>query len=395
MRDKKNILWMGAISWLFEDGTYFPRVSYPGIVSGSLFQQSMIEGMESKGYNIQILNDCDMSEGERVDWSHNGKNCDVRVGGKKGLFKRLFSKTINLKKEFKKNKYYLDKEVLIVYEIHLPYLLNVLYLKKKNKNIKVILICPDLSMYSDLSLKKKKIKSFLKKIELFFINNLLKYIDGFVIFTKSMLDYLGKYCKPYQVIEGVYANKFELDDTICEKYKYILYSGSLHHNTGIEELIESFIKLNLKDIKLVFFGSGSLSEYIIKMSEMYDSIVYKGFVEPKALFVYEQKSLCLLNLRNPSEEYTKYSFPSKLFEFMASGTPVITTNLAGIPDEYKQYMIVIENNSFDNIKSAVEKVLNFSTAERRRFGLNAREFVLSKKNKYVQSCKLEKLIEEI
>ena len=56
-KEKKNILWIGALSWLNADLTYFPNASYPGIVSGSAFQQSIIEGFEQHGNDVQILTD--------------------------------------------------------------------------------------------------------------------------------------------------------------------------------------------------------------------------------------------------------------------------------------------------------------------------------------------------
>ena len=70
--DNKNILWICGIAWLRDDNTYFPEATYPGIVSGSAFQQSIMEGLESQNHNVRILSDCDMSSGERLEWSHNG-----------------------------------------------------------------------------------------------------------------------------------------------------------------------------------------------------------------------------------------------------------------------------------------------------------------------------------
>ena len=51
----------------------------------------------------------------------------------------------------------------------------------------------------------------------------------------------------------------------------------------------------------------------------------------------------LINLRNPEDKYTKYSFPSKTFEYMVSGTPFFTTKLEGIPSEYYNYLYCIDS----------------------------------------------------
>ena len=94
MDNKKNVLWICSIAWLREDNTYFPKATYPGIVSGSAFQQAIIEGLEAQDYNIKILSDCDMSFGERLEWSHNAQSCDVRVAGNGNKWLRIPKKII-------------------------------------------------------------------------------------------------------------------------------------------------------------------------------------------------------------------------------------------------------------------------------------------------------------
>lgn len=100
-----NILWICGIAWMRDDNTYFPEATYPGIVSGSAFQQAIIEGLEAQNGNVRILSDCDMSSGKRLEWSHNGKSHDIRVAGKETVFYCIQSKIIELFKEIKKWEY--------------------------------------------------------------------------------------------------------------------------------------------------------------------------------------------------------------------------------------------------------------------------------------------------
>ena len=94
-----NILWICGIAWMRDDNTYFPEATYPGIVSGSAFQQAIIEGLEAQNSNVRILSDCDMSSGKRLEWSHNGKSHDIRVAGSGNRFLRIPTKIIELFKE--------------------------------------------------------------------------------------------------------------------------------------------------------------------------------------------------------------------------------------------------------------------------------------------------------
>ena len=390
---KKNILWICGIAWLRNDNTYFPEATYPGIVSGSAFQQSIIEGLESQECNVKILSDCDMGSGERIEWSHNKKSTDIRISGNGNKFLRIPKKIIGFWHEIKKENTLEDIDYAIAYEMHLPYLFCLQLIKKIKPQIKTVLICPDISVYMDLNTKGKSIKSFLKKIEFHIEKRLLKCVDGYVLFTKQMNEFFAEYDKPYVVVEGVYRDKYSLEETT--KNRFFMHAGSLHKNIGIEELIEAFEKLSDKNSELWFFGSGTMDNYIINKSHSNPRIKHKGFVDPCTLFEYEKSALALINVRNPNEEYTKYSFPSKTFEYMASGTPFISTILPGMPKEYLEHMITVEDNSVDEIKKGLQTVLNMSDTERKEFGNEAREYILSKKNKIVQSKKVMDLLESI
>ena len=65
----------------------------------------------------------------------------------------------------------------------------------------------------------------------------------------------------------------------------------------------------------------------------------------------------LVNLRDSRIEYTKLSFPSKMFDYMASGTPVLTTKLDGIPIEYYDYVFSIDSYSSSSIADKIREIL--------------------------------------
>jgi len=104
----------------------------------------------------------------------------------------------------------------------------------------------------------------------------------------------------------------------------------------------------------------------------------------------------LINPRPGNEEYTKHSFPSKIMEYMSSGAPVISHRLAGIPDEYYDYIYTIdEGEGEEAIVNTLKSVLSKSDDELFEMGRKAREFVLKKKNAVVQTSKIVQMIEEI
>lgn len=379
---QKEILWVSGIAWMSDNYEYFPKATDPGLVSSSAFQQAIIEGLEAQGEQVRLLSTINRRF-SRVQWSHNGKSQDIIVEGINGHLTGLLSKKKRLLAEINKKNFLDGIKIVSAYEMHLPYLYALRSIKKKNPEIKTILICPDLSTYMDIGIKKKPIKYLLKKVESMIMKRLLSYVDGFVVFTNQMYEYFSYTKKPYVVVEGVYRNKYDL--TEIEKQPIILHAGSLHYNTGIEELIEAFEKIDNSDVELWFCGKGEMDSYIHDKCKKNSKIKHKGFVDPKDLFEYEKQALLLVNVRDPKENYTKYSFPSKTFEYMASGTPFLTTDLEGIPEEYKQNLLLIENNEVETIKNGLLRALNMTKEENRNFGNQARNFVLEKKNKQCQS----------
>ena len=86
--------------------------------------------------------------------------------------------------------------------------------------------------------------------------------------------------------------------------------------------------------------------------------------------------------------YTKYSFPSKIMEYMTSGVPVLTYKLEGIPDEYDEYLYYVRGDTEDDLKNAIEDICNKNKQELLEFGNRAREWVLKEKNCVVQCAKI-------
>lgn len=392
-----DILWIGAISWL-KNGKYKPPAKYPGIVSASSFQQAMIEGLEKHGRIVRILSDSDIFSGKREIWKHSEDGLDdVRVAGVGNKILRLPIKTLNLCREISRNKRLIDSRVVVVYEMHIPYLFALRKIKRNNPNIVSVLICPDLTSYMDVDIAKKRIKRILKLIENKLAQRLLRYVDGYVFFTEHMSEqFQGHLHKPSVVIEGVFnEDKYEYSRLEKAKPPYIIHSGSLHTKMGIEELIEAFSHIKRKDVELHFFGSGEMDDYIHNAESSIKGIKHHGFVDPRNLFEYEKRASLIVNVRNPKEQYTRYSFPSKTFEFLASGTPLLCTDMEGIPSEYKKHMLLIPDNSIEAIQKALDDYFELPVYEQDALGIAAQTFVRQEKNSLKQSQILIDMIDAL
>lgn len=65
-------------------------------------------------------------------------------------------------------------DIAVGYLIHQPYMAAIAYAKKLDPRIKTVLICPDLPDMMDMSLSQKKLKSFLKKLDMHRVMRLYK-----------------------------------------------------------------------------------------------------------------------------------------------------------------------------------------------------------------------------
>ena len=270
------------------------------------------------------------------------------------------------------------------------------YAKKLNSAITTCLIVPDLPRYMNTSLSSSAIYSVLKNLETKQILRHMPYIDRYVLLAEHMRDVLG-IDVPYVVMEGIATDCFEGVSSVSGESdtKTILYSGILAKRYGLVDLVKAFTRLPNPDYRLVICGEGD-SEGFIKLESQKDKrIVFNGLLPRSEVLSLQKSASVLVNPRSNDEEYTRYSFPSKILEYMSSGTPVISYKLDGIPNEYFQYMYTINERgrAEDAIYSTLKDILSKSEEELSEMGKKAREFVLREKNSAVQTLKIIKMID--
>lgn len=280
---------------------------------------------------------------------------------------RNISRTAALKREIKRlvlkeNKKF---DLIVVYSAHSPFLEAAVYAKKMSSNSKICFIVPDLPQYMNLDVNKTKFYGFFKTFDIKHINSCIKYVDSFVILTEPMKNLLNIGNRPYMVVEGI------IDSEISEKIivgscesnlKNIVYAGKLNIAFGIEELVDSFMKISEGNYRLVLCGDGDAKEYIKSKAKIDSRIMYMGQLAPEKVNKIIQNSTVLVNPRNNDCEYTKYSFPSKNIEYLMSGKPVVAYLLDGMPKQYENFIYDI--NLFSSLTEAIKTTADESNNER-------------------------------
>lgn len=285
-----------------------------------------------------------------------------------------------------------NSECVIICDV-LNYSLSKAALSYGNKNnIPVIGIVTDVPEFKAGA--RLKTQSFFNRLIAKYVSKLktkaLKSFDAFLFLTEQMNDVVNKNNKPYIVIEGHCDYKMvNVLNQLENKHipKVIMYAGGIHEEFGIKRMVKAFLRGHFEDWELHIYGDGNYQEELSKIASKYSNVKYFG-IQPNALIVENQlKATLLLNPRLTDAEYVKYSFPSKTLECMASGTPLLTTKLPGMPKEYYDFVYFFEDESENGMLETFKSILAKSPEEIHEFGIKARRFVLKQKNNVKQAKK--------
>ena len=227
---------------------------------------------------------------------------------------------------------------------------------------------------------------------------IMKKFSSYLFLTAPMSKIVNPDNKPFLVLEGHSdMSMLEVENDFSKKYdkKVCIYAGSLRKVYGIEALVKGFLRANIENAELHLYGNGSYAEELKVLSKENPTVIYKGIAPNEVVVNEELKATLLINPRPTHEEYTQYSFPSKNMEYMASGTPVLTTCLPGMPDDHKDYVFFIREENEEGIEKAFREVFEKSPEELHAFGLRAKEFILKEKNNVAQAKKVISFVESL
>lgn len=325
-------------------------------------------------------------------WADEISECNIQVAYKNINYLNRLTKEHAIKKKVVnwaiQNR--TDDNVLVfIYSMQSAFLSAAKRLKKILPNLTIVLIVPDLPQYMDLS--RNYFKQFLKKIDWLRIRSHMKYIDKYVLYTENMADYLNITKEKWILMEGSYDPNIigEKSNNNFEKIS-VMYSGVLDLRYGIPELLDAMCYLD-DSFELWLTGDGNARDLIVERAAKDKRIKYFGYLPSRRDLLDKQASATMLiNPRRDNEISSKYCFPSKLFEYMVSGRPVLSCYLSGIPSEYHEYLVRLDTISAECIANAIKSVSVLSIDQQNEFGARAKEFVLTSKNMFYQANRVYK-----
>lgn len=361
-------------------------------------QNALLDGLYSHDNNLTIISAWKITPYPKVKQIlFTPKN--ITFKGQKNKYKyvgscnlpiiSMIDKFLRIRQEIKRQIKTSKDNVIIVYETYTPFLLAVATLRKKIS--KAVVIVPDLPAYMHGS--SNTIRRFFKWVNHHLINWCLKRFDGYILLSEPMLEQLPqKYS--YMVMEGIFNPEFPYTNVEKEKERTIMYTGGVHRHRGTGMLLKAFEGIPNPNYRLWIRGDGELQQEIMTMAEKDSRIKYFPPMQREELLLLERRATVLVNT-TPPQDFTKYFFPSKNMEYLASGTPTVMFHLGCMPQEYDEYIYYTDGDDVTALRKKLIEVCEKPQQELDSFGAKAKKFILTKKNPYVQCGRIINFIKSL
>lgn len=158
--------------------------------------------------------------------------------------------------------------------------------------------------------------------------------------------------------------------------KAILFTGALTPYNGIAEMVQAMRLVKDPSVVLHVYGGGPLSEFVRESVQACSNIVFHGKVDSSDIPSLQRDAFLLLNPRQIDHPVSDVTFPSKVLEYMASGTPVLTTRLRSFSSDYEGLVYFAEEGSPRDLAMRIDTLCALPPEELARVGAAARRFIL-------------------
>ncbi|RLF17428.1 MAG: hypothetical protein DRZ82_09810 [Thermoprotei archaeon] len=136
--------------------------------------------------------------------------------------------------------------------------------------------------------------------------------------------------KVYLIPNGIDTSKYSIrynNEKFC-----ILWTGRLYPEKGADILCKIIIEFNRKypylrnEVRFIITGMGSYEKYVRSLAKLFNNVKYLGYVDDNTLKkLYASSHLYLVTSRSEG-------MPLRVLEAMASGLPIVGSDIPGICD---------------------------------------------------------------
>lgn len=282
-------------------------------------------------------------------------------------------------------------DFLVVHGVHSPYIISAYFFEKLFKLKSVVIITdPPEAMLG----KSSGFKGLLMTLDKFMVSWLLTKISGVVVLSKDLATALCPEV-PALLIQG-----FASEDSMSDpKYKHsfgrvgeafhIVYAGGLSAEYGVDLVLNAISLIQDDDFRFHFFGKGPMHSEIMSRAQLDSRIRCHGFLAPSDLLPMLKGADLLINPRPTTQQLVNLTFPSKLFEYVSLGVPVLTTRLPNFPAELIGNVNFIDDESAIGLARDLNVMKSFDSAVLKRRASIAKDIVLTSFGLQAQGNKIK------
>lgn len=192
-------------------------------------------------------------------------------------------------------------------------------------------------------------------------------------------------------------NEYQLDDLELKEERVfkVVYAGALRPVNNVSALVEAAELLKkYENIKIYIYGQGIEEDKLKSLieSKALTNVKLKGFINKKYIpYILSKSSVNILNYSQSEYNWARGNSSNKLFEYMASGKPIISNVKMGycLLEKYN-CGLVTSNNSASALANQILKVYELSNNDYQQLCENAANGA-----KDFDFCKLTDKLEDV
>jgi glycosyltransferase involved in cell wall biosynthesis len=243
--------------------------------------------------------------------------------------------------------------------------------------------------------------SLLYRIDAWLETHLLRYVEGLIVITDRIAaDYAPQ--RPYVRVDGGVSGSLIQETGLLLATRKpdplhftIVATGSLTPVNGFHEILQAFSELKGPQYRLIVAGRGPLESEIAAAANRDMRIEFKGFLTYRELQALHATADVLISMRITGKINSAYAFPSKTFEYLVSGVPVITTATGHMKSEYGRFCFVLDEESPEALANALRTIERMAASHRDSIGFAARQFIVDCKAWEVQHKRIAEYLRSV
>ncbi|MEH0972535.1 glycosyltransferase family 4 protein [Micromonospora sp. CPCC 205546] len=267
-------------------------------------------------------------------------------------------------------------DVLLVHGVHSPFLWFGA-LRGRRLGVRVVPVLtdpPSVVLPTDGRLVRS-----LRRLDRVLVRAALARCSGVIALTEALAEDFAPDL-PRLVMEGIFdpvgTGSGATDRaTPAPATREVVYAGGLSRAYGVDRLVEAFRGLPAPDLRLRVYGRGELEQWLREQAAVDPRIAPPELLPRETLLPRLARAAVLVNPRPVGQDFVRWSFPSKLIEYLSTGVPVVTTRLPGIPGDYAPWLVLADTDTAEGLREAVDRALRLPSEERVRIGLGGADFV--------------------